>query len=81
MSDTIAARRARDSERYEPAHGRCPRCRAEFAPGCYWERLQAPEGREAAWRCRHLRGDGTWCVAHSGPAVELAPAENGGDRE
>ena len=72
-----ASRRSRDAVRFEPATGPCPRCREELPEGAFWERLRAPEGRQAAWRCRHRRADGSWCLIHAGPAIERAVAAEG----
>jgi hypothetical protein len=76
----MQGRRLRDAEKFEPAAGRCPRCGEEFAPGCYWERLPPPEDRQPAWRCRHRRTDGSWCLVHSGPAIAPATGEGEGGR-
>ena len=76
----MQVRRSPDAERYQPAAGRCPRCREELPAGAFWERLAAPAGRRPAWRCRHLRSDGSWCLVHAGPAIEAAAAEGEGER-
>ena len=74
------ARRPRDADLFEPASGQCPKCGEDLPAGAFWQRVRAPEGRHPAWRCRHLRASGEWCVAHAGPAVEQAAAEGEGKR-
>lgn len=46
---------------------RCPRCGVALPDDAYYEPLQAPPGRDPAYRVRHKRDDGTWCVAYAGP--------------
>ncbi len=50
---------------------RCPRCGAVLPQEAFYEQLgcATPE-REAAWRIRHRREDGGWCVAYAGPETK-----------
>ena len=80
MSERAAPRRPRDRDLFEPATGTCPKCGEELPAGAFWQRVRAPEGRHPAWRVRHLRSDGAWCVAHAGPVLAPMAGESEGER-
>ena len=48
----------------------CPRCGQHVSPARWWEAMPAPEDRQPAYRLRHQRADGSWCIVYAGPPVE-----------
>ena len=66
MTDTGATAR-----RPAPAF-RCPVCHEDVPALYYWEPVAAVPDRRPAWRLRHRKRAGGWCVVWAGDLVEDA---------
>jgi hypothetical protein len=50
---------------------RCPVCGEDVPAGAHWwEPVAAVPGRLPAWRLRHRRRAGGWCILWAGEALE-----------
>lgn len=53
----------------------CPRCGAALTEDTYLEEMRAAPGRLPAYRLRHPKDGGRWCVAYVGPEAGQSEGE------